>query len=81
MAKSRQEVSGSKIGGHIRQSNDGTGAEQFVSSSEAKSVDQKVSSQQDSLSLGKYKAQGLVAVCGLVLVAVVYIAVQYFLKK
>jgi hypothetical protein len=81
MAKSRQAVTGSKIGGQIRQSSDSAGAEQAVSKSEAQSVDQRVSSQQDSLSLGKYKATGLVAVCGLVLVALVYLAVQYFLKK
>jgi len=81
MPKSRQEVTGSKIGGRIRQRTDSAGAEQSVSKSEAQSVDQRVSSQQDSLSLGKYKATGFVAVCGLVLVALIYIAVQYFVKK
>jgi hypothetical protein len=81
MSKSKQQVTGSKIGGRIRQSSDDAGAEQDVSESEALSVDQRVSSQQDSLILGKYKATGLVAVCGLVLVALIYIAVQYFLKK
>ena len=81
MQKSRQEVAGSKIGGQIRQSTDADSADQTVSKSEALSVDLEVSSHEDSLSLGKYKATGIVAVCGLVLVALVYIAVEYFVSK
>jgi hypothetical protein len=81
MNESNQEVRGSKIDGKVTQTTDVSRATQKAENIEAKALDQKISSQQPSLRLGKYRAQGLYAVIGLVLLGLVYLAIRFFLKK
>jgi len=81
MSESKQEIKDAKIGGKVVQTTDTTKAKQKVAEIEAAALSQKISSQQQTLGLGKYKAQGLYAVVGLVLLALVYMLVQFLTKK
>jgi hypothetical protein len=81
MSETRQEVSESKIGGKIVQTSDVPKTQQAVAHVEASALNQEISSQQQSLGLGKYKARGLYAIVGLVFIALAYLLLQYFLRK
>ena len=81
MSESKQEIRDAKIGGKVVQTTDATKADQKISGIEATALNQKISSQTQTLGLGKYKAQGLYAVVGLVFLALVYMLFQFLTKK
>jgi hypothetical protein len=77
MAKSSQKVEGVNVRGKINQRSDVESTDQSVKDGGARSVRQNITSQQSSLQLGKYRASGLWAVVGLVIIALSYFAYRY----
>jgi hypothetical protein len=81
MSESKQQVQESKIGGKVSQTSDAARADQKAVKIEATQLQQQISSQQDSLTLGKYGAKGIYAVIGLVIIAVLYLVVRFVISK
>jgi hypothetical protein len=81
MSESKQQIQDSKIGGKVNQTSDAAKADQKAVKIQATHLQQKISSQQDSLTLGKYGAKGLYAVIGLVIIAVLYLVVRFLISK
>lgn len=81
MSPSKQEVRGSRISGQVTQASDVSNTDQTATNIEATELNQTISSQQQSLSLGKYRAKGIYAIVGLVILVVVYLLIQFLMKK
>jgi hypothetical protein len=79
--RSKQEITDSKIGGKVHQRTDAENATQSIANIETTQLQQRVSSNQETLILGKYRAKGLYAVLALVLIIIAYFLFKFALKN
>ncbi|HEV3384608.1 MAG TPA: hypothetical protein VG097_07320 [Gemmata sp.] len=81
MDKANQKIEGSKIGGAITQNADVASTNQSIKNTEAGGgANQRIVSQPSTLTFGKLKASGMVAVIGAVVILLAYVTVKYFTK-
>lgn len=79
--KTRQVIENAELDRHAKQSTDAANAEQTMKSLRARSAEQHISGQQQLLKLGKYSAQGKVAVFCLLIVVIAYLVFRFLSKS
>lgn len=76
--KSKQSIDNTHVGGRVSQKTNSDESVQEIKSSDVVSSVEQISTPDQSLTLGKYSAKGVIAIIALVVIVVVYFIIQYY---